>query len=272
MNSIMGTRLDEIATNDRAISFVDKSLSDKTIEARKDLVEFKKGLLNNNRYFCDSFFERTLNQVIDASVIEMLPNKELYRARIYNEEDKPLLLAGCTIGNQFEGYDKKGSFVNEDIDWPSYGRMNPNGIRCLYVSSDERTCIKEVLPASRELISVATILVKQTLKIADLSKNKSCLKDPYCKGFSIALQEMISEGYSEKDYVLPQYIAAFCQSLGYDGIGYRSKYATQDEVKKGIGVNYTIFNYNKCEVINSRLHLIKNMILQETTLDRIDNL
>lgn len=84
--------------------------------------------------------------------------------------------------------------------------------------------------------------------------------------------EFISQGFDEKDYIFPQFIASYCQHLGYDGIAYRSKYATKENVQKNQGINFTVFNYQKCEAIGSKLYTVNKISIQSlpVALEAID--
>ncbi|MCQ2530238.1 MAG: RES family NAD+ phosphorylase [Lachnospiraceae bacterium] len=249
-----------------------KSTNSKLSEAanylagRKSVFEVNEKLLHNNRFFTDDSFLLILKEILDKCEKTIEPDTILFRSRIYNEADKEERKNGITVGQQFEGYDAKESFVNEHKDWPSYGRMNPNGIRVLYTSSDLKTSMKELNPAYGELLSVAKIQCKKSLKIADMSLVITDDNDMLKKGIIETIQEQLSQGYSEKEYIFSQYVAAYCQKLGFDGIGFRSKYSTKSDHDKNNGINYTIFNYKKCEVISSELHIIKNVTLQEDSI------
>ena len=97
------------------------------------------------------------------------------------------------------------------------------------------------------------------LKIADLSREYSVHKDSFEEELSVLVQRNLSKGNGEEDYVFPQFVAAYCKKLGYDGIGYRSKYASKYDTQNGFGINYSIFNYDKCKAISSILMKVREM-------------
>lgn len=218
--------------------------------------DIKQKLEEQNRFFVDPIFLESLQTIFSESMVLLPSESRFYRARIYNELDKQEKRRGVSLGSKFEGYDAKNSFVNISNKWPSPGRMNPIGITALYVSTDVETCIKELHPSMGELMSVATIVTNRNLKIVDLSKSSSHSDDPYIRHLSIYVQEMISQGYNDRDYIFSQFISSYCQSLGYDGIGYRSKYATRAQANKRQGVNITFFNYDGCAPVESKLYQI----------------
>lgn len=219
-------------------------------EAFDYITTVKERLQSSNRFFTDEKFTEYLKTIFSEAEAYIPSSTEFYRARRYDASN----IDSSKIGTQFEGYDEKGSFVNADSKWPSIGRMNPEGISVLYVASDVRTAITELHPYYTEIYSVATIIANEQLRIADLSRSESFISDDFTRNLAIYVQEWISQGSSNKDYVFPQYVSSYCKSLGYDGIAYRSKYSTRDNARKREGINYTVFNYEKCRVISSKLH------------------
>ena len=222
--------------------------------------KIKSSLESDNRFFTDSGFLTSLKRIFDECSVTLPAQTDLYRARIYNEEDKQEKRRGNSSGEKYEGYDEEGSFVNESNKWPTPGRMNPIGISVLYVASDVKTCIKELHPGVEELISVATIKTTKELKVADLSKGNSLSDNVHDSFLSVYVQELISQGYKERDYIFPQFVSSYCKSLEFDGIGYRSRYATRGQANEDAGVNYTFFNYNdRFDVTGSKLYEVTNI-------------
>ena len=222
--------------------------------------KIKESLESGNRFFTDPDFLTSLSAIFDECSVTLAAQTDLYRARIYNEEDKQEKRGGSSLGKQYEGYDEEGSFVNESNKWPAPGRMNPIGIHVLYVASDVETCIKEMHPSVEELISVATIKTTKELKVADLSKGNSLSDNVHDSFLSVYVQELISQGYKERDYIFPQFVSSYCKSLGFAGIGYRSRYATRGQANEDVGVNYTFFNYNdRFDVTGSKLYEVTNI-------------
>ena len=218
----------------------------------------KESLQSDNRFFVDKKFTEYLKKIFYEADVFIPAGQNFYRARRYDANR----IDSSKIGTQFEGYGVKESFVNEDSKWPSIGRMNPEGISVLYVASDIRTAITELHPYYNEIYSVATIKTNEQLRIADLSRSESFIDDAFTRNIAIYVQEWISQGSSNKDYVFPQYISSYCKSLGYDGIAYRSKYATKDNTRKREGINYTIFTFKKCEVISTKLYDVGKVSVQ----------
>ena len=216
--------------------------------------DIRHSLQSINRFFCNEDFLRRLRRIF-AEAEQMIPEKSIFfRARIYLEEDR---LKPKEPG--FLGLNAEESFVNLTTDWPNNGRMNPTGITVLYMASDESTAIREIKPFPDQLYSVAAIKTLKPLKIANLSDRYSMQDDDFDRYLSVYVQEWLSLGSRERDYVFPQFVASYCQHLGYDGIAYRSKYATRAEQNQNKGINYTIFNFAKCKPERSRLYRVEEI-------------
>ncbi len=198
-----------------------------------------------------------------------------FRSRLFHPLENPFLveeLIKHPKDKDFQGYSKEDSFVYPG-DWPSAGRMNKHGVKCLYTASDIETSMLEINPSIDSYVSVATIKCKEDLIIADLSKSESSINDDFLRYLSLLIQERLKHGNSENDYIFPQYIASVCQSLGYDGIGYRSRFSNNRlSVRYKEGINYAIFNYHKCEATSSKIYRVDELnitrsIQQEEYLD-----
>ena len=185
-----------------------------------------------------------------------------FRSRLFyplEEPHKVKELIEHPKNKDFQGYSKEDSFVYPG-DWPSSGRMNKYGIKCLYTASDIDTSILEIDPSIDSYVSVATIECKEELSIVDLSKSESSNNDDFLRYLSLLIQERLKLGNSENDYIFPQYIASVCQSLGYDGIGYRSRFSNNRlSTRYKAGINYAIFNFDKCEATSSRVFTVNKL-------------
>ena len=228
---------------------------DKDYLKAKELVKkAKKTIQEENRFFPDSIFVKELNSICTENEILVPEGRIFYRARMFDRNYKR-----STVDKCFEGYSKEESFVNMNDRWNAYGRMNAQGIKVLYVATDERTTIMELHPGSQDLLSVALIRLNENLKIVNLSSGVARGSEEFHLFVSTEVQEIISQGHTERDYVFSQYISSYCKYMGYDGIAYKSKYARKADVKEGNGVNIAIFNYEKCEPIGSYLKEVESI-------------
>lgn len=229
----------------------------------------KKSMEMKNRYFFDNDFSIKLKEIFEDRACLIEPNEILYRARLYTEADQIIKRREYSIteSSDFRGYDKANSFVNYSSKWARPGRMNPEGIQCLYAATDIDTCIKELSPGFNELVSVAEIKVLDSIRYADLSMGVTMCDDDFSSSLSIYIQDLITQGGNcEMEYLFPQYIAECCKSFGYDALAYRSKYCSRSEVYENKGVNIAIFNLEKCEPIRSYLYTVDEIFYKSRPL------
>jgi hypothetical protein len=240
--------------------------------------EFKEEILYKNRFIVKhevlSYLEQFVNK--NNSLIEK--DTVLYRARIYKEDSlpfnwrygissldvrKPLhkWLKESTIQKLktnpelgFWGYDEQNSFIRNDNIEDYEGRTNPSFIKYLYTAEDPYTALVEVRPYLGSLVSVAEIRVDEDLKIADFSYKS--IKN--FGGFERSLFFMIMNDFSKpsdsdkKDYIPIQYIAEYIKNLGFDGIKFNSSLYDR-------GRNITVFKYQNCHAIGSKLYAISDI-------------
>ena len=146
-------------------------------------------------------------------------------------------------GGPFWGYDQAGSDAPPS-SIAKAGRANPQYISYLYMANDIDTAISELRTISGQPISVATIRIKQNLKIFNLDSNREHT-DQYDFLNQYELQFM-SKLFStpcygdETDYYPTQYICDFIRTLGFDGIKYNSSIHPE-------GYNIVLFDTSKDE-------------------------
>lgn len=218
----------------------------------------QKDLEENNRFFPDNKLRIMLENILSLkNAIKFYEvGHKFYRGRIYVKEKD----TNINKPAEFKGYDFDGSTVNLNNGWVSEGRMNPDGIRVLYVATGEKTCAKELGAAAGETISIAVMTVKERIKIADFVGATKRLKNKKKKEFVQYINHILSSGYGDRTYIFPQYISMLCKSLGFDGIMYRSKYANKNDIQTGL--NVALFYHKKCEPTESYLKVIKKSSLE----------
>lgn len=219
-----------------------------------------KSLKKDNRFFIDDSDVLDLTEALKTTEKVIEKHHPFFRARNFDEkvyEKNP--------GNDpnFQGYNKEDSYVKKDVSWEDFGRMNPRGTKVLYASSDYKTAIREIHPYYDQIINIGYIRNMAKLRIADLSQGIGRGRTFYHSFISNIIQECVSEGNTEKEYIFPQFIASLCKKLGFDGVAFRSKYATKSSVKKGEGINYVIFDIDKCEPMASKLYRVKRVVVED---------
>lgn len=216
------------------------------------------------------FTNQSLDKVVEALLSEDSNIKEisegiLKRARIYDKADKFSRYRNPPK-SRFQGFNAKDSFVNEK---GTEGRCNPKFIPYLYAADSVHCSIAEINPGIDSVVSVANIKIKKSLRLVSLSSGfaisstkGSIIEDvPDC-WVILYLQHLFSLPYKEEgDYLLTQYISEKIKSAGMDGLSFESsKYACEGAqgVRKR-GVNYVIFNYDKCKAVSSKLYRVKSI-------------
>lgn len=211
-----------------------------TLESR---ILFKKleEALEEKRFFIDShekFFEFYIGDLLNNPYI--LEDKIYYRARI-NEKNEV--------------------FKNEELCAPpqekcNYGRLNPKGIRYLYLSSEIKTCVSEVRPWIGSVVEIGKFTIKDNKKLIikdfiprdeEETHNRAIynLKNVLNEKFS----KPVSGSNSDLDYLVTQCIAEYIRDYDktidgkpYDGIAYESS------ANKG-GRNFLIFEPENMEIV-----------------------
>ncbi len=223
-----------------------------------------------NRFFTDFRFQRLLYWYAMRPENPKVPKCTLnagtilFRARIYDakndaEEKTP----------EFQGYGQQGSFVPLDNDIVPEGRINPARIRYLYTAHSVMTAVAEVNPRIKEKVSVAEIKTLKALEILSfcpwwtstpLVNGKTNPLYEWQDSLRLAFTRVFNRNYQNAgDYLLCQYVSEFIKNLGYDGIAFRSSRVKMDPENDRQDINYTIFNYEKCRAISSRLFSVKNL-------------
>ena len=151
----------------------------------------------------------------------------------------------------FEGFDAKGSGV-APYDKATAGRCNPQNVSYLYVANDPHTAVAEVRPFIRDSVSVATLKPKRDLKLIDFyyqydTDGTIMITDSFWHKIRCEFSA-INKGNAD-DYLVTQFIAAFAQNAGYDGLRFRSSLVYE-------GTNYVVFNGDSCTPVSSKMYII----------------
>ncbi|MBN1974845.1 MAG: RES family NAD+ phosphorylase [Sedimentisphaerales bacterium] len=149
-------------------------------------------------------------------------------------------------------------------DKASEGRINPKGIPCLYLASNEKTSISEVRPWVGSYVTVVQFEIIKELQIIDCSCGDINpinitvvdldklwkLKQPSEEEAITTIWRWIDKEFSEPidrndntaDYIPTQIIAELFKTNGFDGIKYKSLFNN--------GENLALFDINNAEQVN----------------------
>ncbi len=197
-----------------------------------------------------------------AFAIEAVEFLQQLKAKL--EEDPAHLSQGAKLCRAQVGHnygslkDDKGNIVDHvpcafgpermkpQRDRAKEGRVNPKGIPCLYLCTDQETAIAEVRPAQGQLVSVGYFKILKDCKLASFTveRNRHVIylnEPPADKVDDIVLGDLtyafsrpVTPDDQIADYAPTQVIAEYVRHLGYDGVYYRSNL--------GPGMNIALFD------------------------------
>ena len=195
--------------------------------------DFSEYIKYKNRFHNSHFNSDAFASILSSIRQEIGIDKEFYRARICKNSD---------------GYDK------EDMYGPPKGlrcagRINPEEIGVLYLSSDRETVLYETRANVYDYITIGTFKAVKPLKLVNLSEFSNIspflYDDDYIDKFAInrsilheismEIAKPVRRNDSLLEYLPTQYISEFIKNEGYDGVAYRSTI-------KNEGYNYALFN------------------------------
>jgi len=161
-----------------------------------------------------------------------------YSVKIYPEGTKMLRARICHNKNKFS-IDEMGAPPPEKLQ---AGRINPEGIAVLYLSSEKETALKEVKASVFDFVTIGDFIATKGIKVVDLLKlatispfllqnknekdtniltqyviNRKVLKD-----ISTEVAKPLRRNDSTLEYLPTQFIAEFIKSQDYDGVEYAS--------------------------------------------------
>jgi hypothetical protein len=223
-------------------------------------VKQKEGYIQTDEAKC---FLDTLIETSKDKQITLYKEEILYRSqRGYDE-----------IGE----YDQDGTTLTGIVDLPfkparmipiavksKSGRVNPDGIPCLYLSDNLETALSEVRPWIKEKVSIAIFKVIKDLKIIDFSGieplSRFYFKEPedtkikekeVWASVNRAFSQPVIIENQDKDYIPTQIISEWFKNSGFDGIKYKSVLAS--------GNNYALFNLRDAIPINGVIFEVENI-------------
>jgi hypothetical protein len=239
---------------------------------------FKEEVLYKNRFIIKHEVLDYLKQIAEIYRKTIEKDTILYRARIYTGDDSFLhylntktdktdeesfLNAYYKAGVNFKqttgfwGYNEKDSYVPSNNELISDGRVNPSFIKYLYTAEEPYTALVEVRPYLGSKVSIAEVRVNEPLIVADFSYESFGKLD----GLEKKLMLMIMDDFSKpsdsdrRSYIPTQYVSEFIKTLGVEGIRFNSSL-------HGRGRNITIFSYEKCQPIGSKLYEIEDICFE----------
>ncbi len=239
---------------------------------------FVESIKYKNRYFSNIEFEKYLKILLDYKEII---NKDsiFYRARIIKPNDIKLMKIETDIINNsrksgINGFDKD-NMKAPPKELAVSGRANPSGVSYLYLASNPQTACAETKINIFDLISVSRFSVNQDLTIINLKSNDISKLEGTERikryNFLLKVQNAFSMPNNERndiEYSPSQYISAYLQNRGIDGIKYGSMNDTKSE-----SYNIVLFNPELTTCIDEWGEVYrcveKNLVVQNISISDI---
>jgi hypothetical protein len=261
---------------------LDRDLLEKAYNMWSD---FKEEVLYKNRFIINHEVLEYIKKMAQICRKTIEKDTILYRARQFTGDEYFLYylhntdkttensLVASTFKARFNknqqtgfwGFNAEESFVPSSNNLIGDGRANPSFIKYLYTAEEPYTALVEVRPYLGSRVSVAEVKVNEQLVVTDFSL------DSYGKldGFEQNLMFLIMSDFSKpsdsdkKSYIPTQYVSEFIKTLGVDGIRFNSSLHNK-------GRNITIFNYENCQPIGSKLYEIKDICFEAKGIAPLD--
>jgi hypothetical protein len=155
----------------------------------------------------------------------------------------------------------RSGFTSDEMKAPprgsrSAGRINPEGIGVLYLSSDNKTVLNEVRANTFDYVTIGTFKLLKDIKVVNLSGisetspflyqgelEKYAANRNVFHEIAIEIAKPLRRSDSPIEYLPTQYISEFIKSQGYDGVEYAST------LREG-GYNVAIFDEKQFECVS----------------------
>ena len=205
-----------------------------------DWESFMNSIKSINRFHSNHLNLEVLADLFKSeSLLKIISPKdkvEFFRGRICGEQ-------GCDTGEM--GAPKKDETVA--------GRVNCQGIRCLYLANDLKTVVHEIKARDFEYVTIGSFSPRRKLQLINLSILGEispftagltfgfewfAINMPILKKICFEIAKPLRRQEGELDYLPTQYIADFIKSQKFDGICYQSTLCDG-------GINYAIFDPKK---------------------------
>lgn len=229
----------------------DAYLSDSGIIKGRTWREFTETIKYDNRFHSNIFNHDAFASFLTYSVKPYPSGTLMYRARIGSD---------------------KNSFAKNMLGTPPKelrmsGRVNPEGIGVLYLSSEPYTALYEVRASIYDFVTVGKFRSRKDIRIINLAGltsispfiyadtnqlqqyaiNRECLQ-----GIAEDISKPLRRNDSPLEYLPTQYISEFIKNQGYDGVEYASTMTKN-------GYNLAIFDESNFECINTQIFEIINL-------------
>lgn len=211
--------------------------------------EFSNSIKYNNRFHSNKFNPDVFASFLSTAVTVCPEGTHFFRARIAQNSD---------------------GFSADDMYGPPKekrcaGRVNPEDIGVLYLSSDEKTVLNETRVNAYDYVTIGTFRTKQKIRIVNLSNIAKISPFMYTgdlerfaanrkvfQEIALEIAKPLRRSDSILEYLPTQFISEFVKSQGYDGVAYESTLRRD-------GYNLALFNEKLAECIDVKTVEVTNI-------------
>jgi hypothetical protein len=220
--------------------------------------QFSETIKYGNRFHSSIFNHDAFASFLSFAVKTYPAGTIMHRARISDKDGLPK--------------DKLGAPPKEKR---TAGRINPEGVGVLYLSSVATTAIYEVRASIYDFVTVGEFRLQQDIKVINLAGINSISPfiyadtndlQPYAVN-RMCLQEIAADiakplrtNDSPLEYLPTQFISEYIKSQGYNGVEYSST-MTKD------GYNLAVFDESLFECVGTRVYEIAALSYQPREID-----
>ena len=218
--------------------------------------DFRNSVVTGRRFVMEECAVRFLDGVrssVSEKVVKLPKGTIVYRAQLgyrQNDSTDPPCPLNC--------HQRKRMLPS--VNYVRQGRANSDRKVVFYAASSKETAIKEMRPWIGSYVSVAAFKIKRELKIVDFFSSYGGLHQSFAfamkrkkmsaKEFDDYVWHSIGEAFCQPvtisddplGYLPTQIIAELIESLGYDGLAYRSSTVPEDYVPDDAGADLAFFD------------------------------
>lgn len=222
-----------------------------------DYSRFRQAVMHHSRYVFGTWTKTFLDGLVATSTsrsLTMLKGEYLWRAQLHDNPNE----------NWYSELLPLPIERMKPLPGCREGRINPKGIPCLYLATDQRTAMSEVRPwigavgtvakfsTNRDLslVDCTTSLAATIEQLATMSRASGLLRVTTPEEREQSLWEVVNSAFSEPitltdttaDYAPTQVLAEMFRHKGFDGIKFKSSL--------GIGINVALFRLSDADVVD----------------------
>lgn len=173
--------------------------------------DFSESIKHTNRFFSSSFNADVFSSFLTMVQKTYEEGTSFYRARISPNPN---------------GFEKEEMFA-PPIGKRTAGRVNPDGIGVLYLSTDDKTVLNETRVTAYDYVTIGTFKNKKPIKVANISEisrvspflyndefERFALNRKVFQEMAYEIAKPIRRNDSPLEYLPTQYIAEFVKSGG----------------------------------------------------------